>query len=323
MSAITALHHVTCIAGEPQENYDFYSGVLGMRLVKRSVNQDVPGTYHLFYADAEGHAGTDLTFFPWPDMAPTTPGVGLASEVGLAVPAGTLEFWQARLASAGVVVTPPIVRFGERVLTFADPHGLQVALVETSDEREFAPWTDSPVAAARQVRGLHSMRLVERETESTAQFLTGTLGFIAAGSEDEWHRFVLPGARSGRILDIRAEPKRSRGKWGTGSVHHLAWRVPDDASELAVRTRVEEAHRRPTPVIDRFWFKSVYFLEPGGVLFELATDGPGFAIDEPPATLGEHLVLPPWLEPRRHEIEATLPPLRTPRVKAVITTGAA
>lgn len=323
MSAITALHHVTCIAGDPQENYDFYSGVLGMRLVKRSVNQDVPGTYHLFYADADGHAGTDLTFFPWPDMAPATPGVGLASEVGLAVPAGTLEFWRARLASVGVAVTPPIVRFGERVLTFADPHGLQVALVETSDEREFAAWTDSPVAADRQVRGLHSMRLVERETESTTQFLTGTLGFIAAGSEDEWHRFVLPGARSGRILDIRAKPNHSRGKWGTGSVHHLAWRVPDDASELAVRTRVEEAHRRPTPVIDRFWFKSVYFLEPGGVLFELATDGPGFSIDEPAATLGEQLVLPPWLEPRRREIEATLPPLRAPRVPAAITTGAA
>ena len=199
MSGITALHHVTCIAGDPQENYDFYSGVLGMRLVKRSVNQDVPGTYHLFYADGEGHAGTDLTFFPWPDMAPATPGVGLASEVGLAVPAGTLDFWRTRLEGVGVMASQPIGRFGERVLTFADPHGLQVALVETSDEREFTPWAASPVAADRQVRGLHSMRLVERETEPTAQFLINTLGFVAAGSEDGWKRFVLPGARSGCI----------------------------------------------------------------------------------------------------------------------------
>ena len=323
MSRITALHHVTCIAGDPQENYDFYTGVLGMRMVKRSVNQDVPGTYHLFYADAEGHAGTDLTFFPWPEMAPAAPGVGLASEVGLAVPADSLAFWRDRLAAAGIDVGAPITRFDERVLTFTDPHGLHLALVETSDEREFASWSDSPVPADRQVRGLHSMRLVERDTETTARFLIGTLGFSEAGSEDGWQRFVLPGARSGRILDIRAEPSKPRGKWGTGGVHHLAWRVPDDDAELEVRERVEQAHRRPTPVIDRFWFKSVYFLEPGGVLFELATDGPGFSIDEPSATLGEHLVLPPWLEPRRREIEAALPPLRAPRVLAQRGAGAA
>ena len=316
ISTITALHHVTCIAGDPQENYDFYTGVLGMRLVKRSVNQDVPGTYHLFYADASGHAGTDLTFFPWPEMAPATPGVGLASEVGLAVPSGSLGYWQERLAGAGVAVDEPVTRFGENVLTFADPHGLRVALVETSDAREFTPWGESPVPAERQVLGLHSMRLVERDVETTGRFLTMILGFSAAGSEDGWHRFLLPGPRSGRIVDIRAEPTQSRGKWGTGSVHHLAWRVPDDATELAVRERVEAAHRRPTPVIDRFWFKSVYFLEPGGVLFELATDGPGFGIDEPMATLGEQLVLPPWLEPRRREIEGALPPLRAPRVPA-------
>ena len=323
MSAITALHHVTCIAGDPQENYDFYTGVLGMRLVKRSVNQDVPGTYHLFYADAEGHAGTDLTFFPWPDMAAATPGVGLASEVGLAVPAGSLAFWRDRLASSAIPVGQPITRFGERVLTFVDPHGLHVALIETSDARESVAWAESPVAAGRQVLGLHSMRLIERDADATAQFLIATLGFTDAGSEDGWQRFVLPGAPSGRIVDIRSEPAQARGKWGTGSVHHLAWRVPDDATELTVRARVEEAHRRPTPVIDRFWFKSVYFLEPGGVLFELATDGPGFSIDEPTATLGEHLVLPPWLESRRREIEATLPPLRAPRVLESTRSGAA
>jgi glyoxalase family protein len=316
MSRITALHHVTCIAGDPQENYDFYTGVLGMRMVKRSVNQDVPGTYHLFYADADGHAGTDITFFPWPEMGPATPGTGLASEVGLAVPTGSLDYWHERLGSAGVAVQAPVTRFGERVLTFADPHGLRVALVETSDDREFTAWSESPVPPERQVRGLHSMRLVERDLDATSRFLIETLGFTPTGTEDGWHRFVLPGSTSGRILDVRAEPSHPRGKWGTGGVHHVAWRVPDDATELEVRERVEHAHRRPTPVIDRFWFKSVYFLEPGGVLFELATDGPGFAIDEPAETLGEHLVLPPWLEPRRREIEAALPPLKAPRVLA-------
>ncbi|HEX2779094.1 MAG TPA: ring-cleaving dioxygenase [Gemmatimonadaceae bacterium] len=316
MAGITGLHHVTCIAGDPQENLDFYTGLLGMRLVKKTVNQDVPGTYHLFYADGEGHAGTDLTFFPWPDMGPVSPGVGLASEVGLAVPAGSLEYWEHRLSRAGVATEPIVIRFGERALPFTDVHGLRVALIETSDAREFSPWAESPVPAERQVLGLHSMRLVERDVESTANFVVRTLGFTAVGEEDGWHRFAIIGGGSGRVVDVRAEPREARGRWGVGAVHHVAWRVPDDQAEMEVRERVDEARRRPTPVIDRFWFRSVYFLEPGGVLFELATDGPGFAIDESPESLGESLVLPPWLEPRRREIEAGLPVLQLPVVRA-------
>ena len=315
MIGITGLHHVTCIAGDPQENLDFYTGLLGMRLVKKSVNQDVPGTYHLFYADGAGSPGTDLTFFPWPDMEPVTPGVGLASEVGLAVPAGSLEYWQHRLGRAGIRTDAIVTRFGERVLPFADVHGLRVALIETSDARDYTPWSDSPVPADRQVLGLHSMRIVERDLATTAAFLTSTLGLTKLGEEDGWHRFAVLGGGSGRIIDVTEAPRSARGRWGTGGVHHIAWRVPDDEAEMAVRERVEQAHRRPTPVIDRFWFRSVYFLEPGGVLFELATDGPGFAIDESPDTLGESLVLPPWLEPRRREIEAALPPLQAPVVR--------
>ena len=311
-NTITGLHHITVIAGDAQENLDFYAGVLGMRLVKKTVNQDVPGTYHLFYADGAAHAGTDLTFFPWPDMAPGRPGVGLTVEVALAVPGGSLQYWADRLESHAIQPGKPAVRFGERLLTFADPHGLHIALVETTDDREFTPWAKSPVPESSQVRGLHGVRLLERSAAPTVDFLSTTLGFEEIGQEDGWRRFALPGGRSGRVLDIKEAPGEQRGIWGTGSVHHIAWRVPDDATELAVQSRLHYARLHPTQVIDRFWFKSVYFKEPGGALFEIATDGPGFGVDEPLDQLGGRLVLPPWLEPKREAIEAGLPPLRDP-----------
>ena len=312
VDTITGLHHITVIAGDAQENLDFYAGVLGMRLVKKTVNQDVPGTYHLFYADGDAHAGTDLTFFPWPDMAPGQQGVGLTVEVALAVPPGSLDYWAGRLLHHGVQPGPMAARFGERLLTFADPHGLTVALVESADEREFTPWRKSTVPEGSQIRGLHGVRLLEHSMAPTAALLTGTLGFEVLGEEDGWRRFGLRGGGSGRVLDIKEAPHQRQGTWGTGSVHHIAWRVPDDATELEVRRRLERAGGRPTQVIDRFWFKSVYFREPGGALFEIATDGPGFAVDEPIDQLGARLVLPPWLEPRRAVIEASLPPLREP-----------
>jgi glyoxalase family protein len=309
---ITGLHHITVIAGDAQENLDFYSGVLGMRLVKKTVNQDVPGTYHLFYADGVAHAGTDVTFFPWPDMAPGRTGVGLTVEVALAVPTGSLEYWAERLEGHGVRAGEISVRFHERVLSFADQHGLPVVLVETADEREFTAWEKSPVPESRQILGLHGVRLLERAAEPTVSFLTSTLGFIETGEENGWRRFALPGGRSGRVLDIKEAPAERQGTWGTGSVHHIAWRVPDDSTELAVQHRLQSAGRRPTSVIDRFWFKSVYFKEPGGALFEIATDGPGFGVDESLDDLGGRLVLPPWLESNRATIEASLPPLRAP-----------
>lgn len=309
MTEITGIHHVTCIAGDAQENLDFYTGVLGMRMVKKSVNQDAPDTYHLFFADAEGHPGADLTFFPWPKMPAGKPGTGLAMEVSLAIPAGSLAFWSDRLRTQDVNVRPTESRFGEPLLPFTDPHGLQLALVETSDAREFTPWQKSPVNAERQILGLHSVRLWERDLGATAAFLSGALGFRPAGEEDGWHRFAVGRGGSGTHLDVRELPNEGRGAWGVGAIHHVAWRVPHDDAQLAVRERVAAARRRPTEVIDRFWFRSVYFLEPGGVLFEIATDGPGFTADEDAATLGEKLVLPPWLEPQRREIESALPPL--------------
>ncbi|MFL5489344.1 MAG: ring-cleaving dioxygenase [Gemmatimonadaceae bacterium] len=322
MTAVRGLHHVTCIAGDAQENVDFYSGVLGMRLVKKSVNQDSPETYHLFYADGDGHPGTDITFFPWPEMGPAKPGAGLAMEVSLAVPIGSLDYWTDRLLEHGITVKEPEVRRGSSALAFADPHGLPLTLHEAADDREFTPWRDSPVPIEKQVRGLHSVRLWERDLALTASFLTGVLGFIDIGDDHGWLGFEIGGGGSGRYLEIREMANAERGRWGTGGVHHVAWRVADDKTELEVRERIDRARRRPTEVIDRFWFKSVYFLEPGGVLFEIATDGPGFAIDEDPATLGEHLVLPPWLEPHRDEIEAALPVLKPPAGTTSVTTSA-
>jgi len=310
MNEISGIHHVTCIAGDAQANLDFYTSVLGMRMVKKSVNQDVPDTYHLFFADAEGHPGADLTFFPWPRMPAVTPGIGLAMEVSLAVPTGSLaSYWTPRLRDAGVRMSAEESRFGERALPVHDPHGLPLALVETTDAREFTAWDDSPVTADMQVRGLHSVRLWEHSLAGTVAFLVGTLGFRAVGREGDWHRYAVGGGGSGAHLDLREIPAGKRGQWGVGGIHHVAWRVADDEAQIAVQARVAQAHRRPTEVIDRFWFKSVYFLEPGGVLFEIATDGPGFTADENLATLGESLVLPPWLEPQRSAIEAALPPL--------------
>ncbi|MEK7347607.1 MAG: ring-cleaving dioxygenase [Candidatus Eisenbacteria bacterium] len=314
MKSVTALHHVTAIAGPAQENLDFYAGVLGMRLVKRSVNQDDPGTYHLFYADAEGHAGTDLTFFPWPELAPPRPGHGMSNEVALAIPAGSLVWWGERLSRYGAAVGATETRFGEKALPFADPHGLRVALVETEEpsHRSFIAYEASPVPPERQIRGLHGARMLERALAPTASFLEEVMGFRRVGTEGSWHRYALPAGGSGTLLDVAESPNTPRGIWGIGAIHHLAWRVDDDEHELAVRERIEAAGARPTPVIDRFWFRSVYFKEPGGVLFELATDGPGFGVDEETAHLGEKLVLPPWLEPRRAQIESALPPLAMP-----------
>ena len=311
MERVNGLHHITAIAGPAQENLDFYAGVLGMRLVKKSVNQDDPGTYHLFYADAEGHPGSDLTFFPWAEMAPPRMGHGLATEVGLEIPPGSLEYWGSRLEKYGAQLGAAETRFGEKTLPVIDPHGLRLALVEgAARPRPFTPWEGGPVPGERQIRGLYGAQVWERRAAVTAAFLTGILGFEPLGSENGWTRYGFEDAAG--VIDVQETPDARPGAWGVGSVHHLAWRVEDDEQQLAVRAQLEAVGVHPTPVIDRFWFHSVYFREPGGVLFELATDGPGFAVDEDPAHLGETLVLPPWLEPSRGEIEAVLPALQPP-----------
>jgi glyoxalase family protein len=312
MRRVNGLHHITAISGPAQENVDFYAGLLGMRLVKRSVNQDDPGTYHLFYADAEGSPGSDLTFFPWAQMAPPRMGHGLTHEVALEVPGGSLDYWASRLNKYSVPLGAIETRFGDRVLPVVDPHGLKLALVEPARvaARRFTPWDGGPVPGERQVRGLYGAQVWEREAAATTNFLRGVLGFERLASENGWTRFGFADAAG--VIDVRDAPDARRGAWGVGSVHHLAWRVDDESHQLAVREQVNGAGASATPVIDRFWFKSVYFKEPGGVLFELATDGPGFAVDEDPAHLGEALVLPPFLESYRGEIEKVLPPITLP-----------
>jgi glyoxalase family protein len=232
------------------------------------------------------------------------------------VPPGSLDFWSGRLERYGSRTGAAEVRFGENVLPVIDPHGLPIALVESQDSlgRDFTPWDGSPIPVEHQIRGLESARMVERDLVVTSSFLSNAMGFTHLASENGWHRYGVADGKSGAYVDLRETPAARRGAWGTGSIHHIAWRVDDEAHQLEVRESVLEKGARPTPVIDRFWFKSVYFLEPGGVLFELATDGPGFAVDEDRAHLGEALVLPPWLEPKRAEIEATLPKLVAPRL---------
>ncbi len=315
------LHHITAIAGDPVENLRFYRDVLGLRLVKKRVNQDDPSTYHLFYADAEGNPGTDITFFPWAHAKPGTPGVGVVNETLLTVPHGSLPYWTERLKAHGVRIDEPRERFGEATLPLVDPHGLRLALVEADAPFAFTAWDDGPVPAEHQIRALHGARVPVRDLAPTRAFLEGVMGFEHHAEEQGWHRFVLPGAQgagAGHLLDVREAPDDRRGAWGVGSVHHLAWTVDDEPHQSSLRDAVAAAGRRPSEIIDRFWFRSVYFTEPGGVLFELATSGPGFAVDEEPAALGERLILPPWLEPHRTQIEAVLPDL-----SAAATAGSA
>lgn len=312
MPVITGLHHVTVNAGDAQENLDFYIGVLGMRLVKRTVNQDAPGVYHFFFADGAGTPGTELTFFPWNGMAKGRRGAGETSHVSLAVPSASLDYWEQRLAAHPSLVVRRGTHFGEPLVAFTDPHGLGLSLVGNDDPRDFEPWADSPVPAPYQIRGLHAVRLVAAALDPTVDFLAQAFGVEATGSDDDWTRYAIGGGGSGRFIDVRADAGATRAMNGIGSVHHVAFRVPDAEAELEAMAAVREAGVRTTEVIDRFWFKSIYFREPGGALFEIATDGPGFSIDEDPSTLGGQLVLPPFLEGRRGEIERKLRPVALP-----------
>jgi glyoxalase family protein len=312
-NSVHGIHHLTAISGDAQENLNFYVGVMGMRLVKKSVNQDAPDTYHLFYADGVGTPGTDLTFFPWPDMGPGRLGTGLIVEVPFAVPKGSLKYWRDRFDKLGVKYGEIENRFGETTMPVKDPHDFPLALVETDAAREFVPWEKSPVPPEHQLRGMHSVRLWERQLAPTERLLTQAMGFTHLGTESGWSRYLVNGGGSGKIIELKELPDKGRGAWGTGAVHHVAWRMNDSDEQLSLRGAIENAGLNPTEQIDRFWFKSVYFNEPGHVLFELATDGPGFDRDEDMEHLGEQLILPPWLEPYRDKIEAALPMLEMPR----------
>ena len=312
MQSVTGIHHITAIAGDPQENLAFYQGVLGMRLVKRSINQDAPDTYHLFFADNAGNPGTDLTFFPWPHLGPGRQGAGNWGEVALTIPPGSSAYWQQRFDRFAVDYDARQQRFGETVLPFRDPHGMQLALIETDlyDGFHYAAWSAGPVPAEYQIRGLGGVRLMVRSQEATAGFFSTALGFVAGESENGWQRYSVGQGVSGQRFDLMVTSDAPRGEWGVGSVHHVAWRVPDQEQGRAFRERIVQSGGRPTDSIDRFWFTSIYTREPGGALCELATDGPGFSVDEELEKLGSSLVLPSWYEPQRTQIEAGLPALQ-------------
>jgi len=313
---LRGVHHVTAIAGDPQENIEYYVGLLGLRLVKRSVNQDDPGTYHLFYGDALGHPGTELTFFPWPGGAPGIPGVGQAATVAFAIPEGALDYWIRRLRTSGVAFEGSVGRFDEQVIAFSDPHGLNLELVagpETGDRPLWSAWEGGPVPPEYAIRGVHAVAVKETRVDPTGAFLTDTLGFQLAAEADGRLRFQAGDGGSGALLDLLPQPGERRGRVAVGTVHHVAWRTPDSTEQERWREAIAEQGVSVTPVIDRFWFRSIYFREPGGVLFEIATDGPGFTVDEDKDELGQRLILPPWLEPQRPQIEAVLPPLRLPQ----------
>jgi glyoxalase family protein len=303
---LDGIHHITAITSDAQSNVDFYVGVMGLRLVKKSVNQDDPTVYHLFYGDEHAHPGLDLTFFEYPGAAPGRAGDGMIYRVVWRVGApAALDFWADRLASRGIEVD----REGDHLL-FADPEGLEHELLvaDVSDDPLIAEHPEVPAEHALQ--GFHGVRAYSSQPEASQGFLE-TLGFEPAADGTGWQ---ARGEHRGSLY-FYDQPPAQRGIQGAGSVHHVAW-TSDDEDHEAWRERVQEGGGRPTPVIDRHYFRSIYFREPSGVLFEIATRSPGFTIDEPLEHLGEKLSIPPFLESRRPEIEATVRPLENPRVAA-------
>ncbi|MFL5401664.1 MAG: ring-cleaving dioxygenase [Gemmatimonadales bacterium] len=310
------IHHITAIAGDPQRNLDFYTGVLGLRLVKVTVNFDDPGSYHLYYGDELGHPGSILTFFPWPQGRPGRQGTGQVGTVSFAIVPSSLGFWVERLLGQGIRYEGPGRRFDEQVLAFKDPDGLLLELVATARAANAPAWPDGPVAAEHAIRGLHGATIWEDGDTGSADFLTRTMAFQPIGEEGNIVRFQSGDLGSGTVVDLRRTPGFWRGAGGLGTVHHIAFRAPSDEAQIAKRAEIEGLGMDITPVIDRQYFHSVYFREPGGVLFEIATDPPGFTIDEPAAELGTHLKLPPVYEASRQQIERALPQLRLPHAAA-------
>jgi predicted esterase/catechol 2,3-dioxygenase-like lactoylglutathione lyase family enzyme len=322
-SPLLGIHHVTAIVEDPQENVDFYTKVLGLRLVKQTVNFDDPYTYHLYYGDEQGRPGTIVTFFPWPEGRRGSRGTGQISAFAFAVPPGALAFWQRQLAEIGWRFGGPEERAGGLTLSFYDPAGLLIELVEQPGAARGGASDLAGVPADAAITGISGVTLTLAAIEPTAQLLTERLGFRALGGDGGQGRFVIGDGPDTAVVTLLARPEVPRGQVAAGSVHHVAWRVPDEAALLAWRSALEADDPAVTPVRDRQYFRSIYFREPGGVIFELATDVPGFAVNEAPEALGAQLQLPPWLEPRRAAIEGRLPPLVFPGAPAASEAPAA
>ena len=307
---ILGIHHITAIAGDPQTNLDFYTGVLGLRLVKRTVNFDDPGTYHLYYGDGVGHPGTILTFFPWPGAPRGHRGTGQVTQTTFAIPENAAGFWTARLAERGIAFEGPFERFGEQVISFSDPDDLAIELIATKTAPTDRAYQSGPVPLDFAIRGFHSATLTETDQRDTAALLTGTMGFKLIGEEADRLRYAIDSGQGANLVDVHRAPNTRTGRVLVGTVHHIAFRTPDDEQQQSWRAELSRLNYGVSPVMDRKYFHSIYYREPGGILFEIATDPPGFAIDEKPEELGSNLVLPPWLERERAKLEDVLPRLR-------------
>lgn len=315
MKPIQGLHHITAVASDPQRNLDFYHHVLGQRLVKTTVNFDDPGTYHLYYADEVGTPGTVLTFFPWQHVGKGRVGNGETAAVAYAIRPDSIDFWRQHLAEQGVVVGETQTRFGAQVLPFHDPDGMKLELIAGDEPATIRFWADGPIPEAHALRGFYSVTLWLSDVAPTAELLTAQMGYDFVGQEGQRYRYRGASDDVGLYVDILHRPDGGNGRFGAGSIHHIAFRTVDDEEQQEYLAKLRRAGQQVTPVQDRQYFHSIYFRSPGGVLFEIATDAPGFLIDESVEALGSSLKLPPWYESMREQIEQTLPPLERKPVR--------
>lgn len=307
MASNSGIHHITAVAGDPQKNLNFYSGILGLRLVKKTVNFDDPSVYHLYYGDETGSPGTILTFFPWTHLQQGHPDRGQAIAISFSIPTRSVSFWTKYLDDQGISYVEPFTRFGKEVIGLQDPDGLHLELLADSVADDTEGWNGGPVPGEHAIRGIHGITLAEGDFQPTGKLLTDVLGFREI--EKEHDRILYKSdSKFGSTVEI-IDNAELDGRPGKGTVHHLAFRAEDDDEQIDIRKDLINRGYHVTEVKDRQYFRSIYFHEPGGVLFEVATDGPGFSTDETVETLGESLMLPPWLEEKRDLIQADLPDL--------------
>jgi glyoxalase family protein len=308
-NSINGIHHITAIAGNAQRNFNFYTKVLGLRLVKKTVNFDDPQTYHLYYGNEQGTPGTILTFFPWENIMTGRRGARQATEIGYSVPEGSFDFWLKRFDQHNVTYNKVAEKFGEPYLTFLDPDGLKLELIASKTADNRLPWETNEVKAENATKGFHNVTITTNKMQPTADVLTGVLGYRLLEQHVNRYRFVTDAVENAAIVDLVEVPGEAAGHVAGGSVHHVAFRVKNEEVLMQYREKIAAMGLHITDKIDRNYFYSWYFREPGGVLFEIATDNPGFSVDEPVAELGSHLKLPAQYEEYRASLETTLPKL--------------
>ncbi len=306
---ILGLHHITAIAGNAKTNYDFYTRILGLRLIKKTVNFDDPNTYHLYYGDEVGTPGSILTFFPWEGIAPGRRGTRQVSEIGYSVPENSLDFWLKRFEDNNIIYNKTAEKFGEQYLTFLDPDGLKFELIVSKSADLRKPWETPEITAANATRGFHNVTIAANKIQATADVLTDLLGYHLQEQHVNRYRFVTDAVENASIIDLVETPGEGVGHVAGGSVHHVAFRVKDEDTLMEYHEKIAGKGLNITQKIDRNYFYSLYFREPGGVLFEIATDNPGFSVDESVAELGTNLKLPAQYENNRAAIETKLPSL--------------